>query len=239
MSQFVYRNACTRDAWENADPDIRQKVMDYKKLMETGLEKLDGITIDNDKENGKQRALTPSNRIADSHEYIAARGESSTADPSSQDKSVDSEDTSEARAAAKETSEAASGRLGDEDPSEGEKKSGDKSDDKGTKATKALTMGNEAASIFESAIAEAIKIKKMDSREKYAFYRCICLSPSLKLVHDRAIENLYNGAVTILRGIMVHTGWVTTLLTGGPRPSLGGNLDIIALVPEFQRKSNT
>lgn len=50
---------------------------------------------------------------------------------------------------------------------------------------------------------------------------------SLKLTRDRAIENLYNAAVDILRCIMSHTSWVTTLLTGGPRPSLGGKLDLL------------
>lgn len=50
---------------------------------------------------------------------------------------------------------------------------------------------------------------------------------SLKLTRDRAIENLYNAAVDILRCIMSHTGWVTTLLTGGPQPSLGGKLDLL------------
>jgi hypothetical protein len=55
----------------------------------------------------------------------------------------------------------------------------------------------------------------------------ICDSLSPDPPRDRAIENLYNGAVDILRRIMTHTGWVTTLLTGGPRPSLGGNLDLL------------
>jgi hypothetical protein len=49
----------------------------------------------------------------------------------------------------------------------------------------------------------------------------------LTIQRDRAIESLYNGAVEILRGIMTHTGFVTTIITGGPRPSLGGEVDII------------
>jgi hypothetical protein len=52
-------------------------------------------------------------------------------------------------------------------------------------------------------------------------------SHSLKLLCDRAIENLYNAMVEILQRIMDHTGWVTTLLTGGLRPSLGGELDLL------------
>src|ERR1019366_7513773 len=40
MSNFAYRNSCTRDAWENAPPDIRQKVEAYKNLSEMSLEEL-------------------------------------------------------------------------------------------------------------------------------------------------------------------------------------------------------
>lgn len=91
---------------------------------------------------------------------------------------------------------------------------------------KVLTMGDQATSIFQSAIRETLRIKKMDGREKYAPYMSICFL-SLKLRRDRAIGNLYNAVIVMMRNIMTQTGWVTTLLTGGPRPSLGGDLDLL------------
>lgn len=52
MSSFAYRNSCTHDAWENAPPDIRQKVANYKNLSEMSLEELENMEIDDDEENG-------------------------------------------------------------------------------------------------------------------------------------------------------------------------------------------
>jgi hypothetical protein len=83
----------------------------------------------------------------------------------SQDKADSSKDTAEAGAPVKETV------FGGEEMSCDKTDSGDKTD---ANELKALTMGNRAASMFNSAVKETIKIKKMDTREKYAFYLRTC-----------------------------------------------------------------
>lgn len=95
-----------------------------------------------------------------------------------------------------------------------------------TKDLRALEKGGEAISELKAAMRKTLQMKKKESRERYALYLCIRYGINLKLLR-RAIEGLYNGAIEILQGVMAQTGWVTTLLTGGPRPSLGGNLDML------------
>jgi len=88
----------------------------------------------------------------------------------SQDKSVSSENTAEEGAPVNETA------LGGEDTSCDKAESGEKP---GADELKALAMGNRATSMFNSAVKETIKIKKMDAREKYAFYLRTCYSLEL------------------------------------------------------------
>ena len=97
---------------------------------------------------------------------------------SSQGQSVGSEGASEA--CAKETVPKGEGAsenltaLGDKGPSRdaaiGSKEEPINLD---AKELEALKMGDQAASMFKSAVRETLQLKKMDSREKYASYFCI------------------------------------------------------------------
>jgi hypothetical protein len=206
MSKFAYRNSCIREAWENAPSDIQQHVMEYKGLSEMSLEELEEMDGDDDKENGKRSASTRSNGIVHSREYIAAGDKLSATGPgmSSMKDAVTSptiqgyasnEDhtpggttsqgtvgsASEAGAPAKETV------LGGEEAVGGDEIScnkGTAEEEPGNdiKKLNVLTKGNQAASMFKSAIRETIQMKKTASREKCVFFLRICYHFSLKLL---------------------------------------------------------
>lgn len=57
MAEFAYRNTCTKRAWENASPDIRQQVIDYKKLKDMPLEELERMVIDDEEECSKRNTF--------------------------------------------------------------------------------------------------------------------------------------------------------------------------------------
>jgi hypothetical protein len=98
---------------------------------------------------------------------------------SSQGQSVGSEGASEA--CAKETMPEGEGAsenltaLGDKGPSRDAAIGGEEEPiNLDAKELKALKMGDRATSMFKSAMSETLQLKKMDSRDKYAYYLCIC-----------------------------------------------------------------
>jgi hypothetical protein len=54
MSEFVYRNSCINQAWENASTDIHQEVIEYKRIKDMPLEELEHMEVDDDEECSKQ-----------------------------------------------------------------------------------------------------------------------------------------------------------------------------------------
>ena len=185
MSAFNYRNHAIREAWKNAPPDIRKEVLECKRLADMSLEEL-GDLEDDDKENGKRCALTRSNTITNSY---AARGDAddnhTLSDAIPQGKSVSSGGASEASAVLgdEEASEGPT-TLGNEGPSGnatvihretscnegmGEDKPSNDSDDA---ELKVLQMADQATSTFKSAMREALQMKKIDGRERYASSLC-------------------------------------------------------------------
>ena len=180
MSPLAYINSRTLIAWENALPEIHQHVMEYKKLADMSLEELvgmecdDGDGNDNNEENCKRHALTWSNRIAHSRDYVAAmvqgcaleaevipggEGPSAPRGTSSQGKSVGLEDASKTDVI-----------PGGEGPSEGSKTPSEALS--GNAAV--LTKENQATAMFKSAIRETLQMKRMDGHEKCVFYPSTC-----------------------------------------------------------------
>lgn len=60
MSEFVYRNTCTREAWEKAPPDIVQQVIEHKALMEMTLEELENLSRDTGSPGGSGTVVASS-----------------------------------------------------------------------------------------------------------------------------------------------------------------------------------
>jgi hypothetical protein len=54
MGLFAYRNSCIQEAWKNATPAVREKVMEIKKISEMSLEELGEESDDNE---GKQNVF--------------------------------------------------------------------------------------------------------------------------------------------------------------------------------------
>jgi len=102
-----------------------------------------------------------------------------TSSQASQGQSAGLEGASEARA--KETVPEGEGAsenltaLGDEGPSRDTATGGEEEpSNSNAKELEVLKMGEQATSMFNSATREMLQLKKMDSREKYASYLCIC-----------------------------------------------------------------
>jgi len=59
-TEFAYRNSCIHEAWDNAPPEIRRQVTEYKGLTDMSLEELEGLEIDDKEEDGKRNASSQS-----------------------------------------------------------------------------------------------------------------------------------------------------------------------------------
>ena len=119
-----------------------------------------------------------------SHGYIAGHRESSAANPgqssvkaSNEDctpSGTDSENAPGAGVPAEETVSRGEGVSGDDGPSGdtavGGKETSEEDPGNNTEEPTVLTMGNQATSMFKSAIRETIRMKKVDDRERYALY---------------------------------------------------------------------
>jgi hypothetical protein len=138
MPELAYRNSCIRKAWENATPDIHQQVMEYKALSEMTLEELMDKNPDN--ENSEHTAK----ETADGGEDASGGSTTLAGDGISEGAAVGEKETSR-----------------DNGKGKGTEKSGNDA-----KELEVLTEGNQAASMFKSAIAETFQIKKVALRER-------------------------------------------------------------------------
>lgn len=98
----------------------------------------------------------------------------------SQNKSVDSENAPGAGVPAEETVSQGEGMSGGDGPSGDtavggketscDKETREEGPGNDTEEPTVLTMGNQATSMFKSAIRETIRMKKVDDRERYVLY---------------------------------------------------------------------
>lgn len=135
MSRFAYRNFCTRKAWEKAPPEIRQEVMDQKKLLDMSLEELEML----DDEDPQGESVDTSNMDNTPVLEGLESSEGST--------TLGSENLSADKEVSVKISQA---KPGDNpESSEGP-----------------LTLKDEAASKFQLALKETLRIKKVEAREQ-------------------------------------------------------------------------
>ena len=143
VSEFAYRNACTREAWDNAPPDIRQKVMASKKLQEMSLEELEDMSGEVGFQGGSGAVASSSDTGGPALTPVL-EGEPSSGDTAINDGEKSLNDTTTSR----------------EEPGDNPKVKG---------------PGDQATSMFNTAIRETLQIKKIEDRERYVFLPCLSM----------------------------------------------------------------
>lgn len=170
MSEFAYRNSCIREAWEKAPSDIRQKVIEYKKMLDMSLEELEDMSGDVDPQGESATVTLPTDALNNDHTPGDTRSQGAVGLPVNMDASG---------AGVPALKSVLGGEASYEGLTtlDGEGLSGDTAiSDKETSHDKAgndpegpLAMGEQAASMFNAALRETVQMKKMDDRKKYVF----------------------------------------------------------------------
>ena len=140
VSEFAYGNACTHEAWDNALPDICQKVMASKKLQKMSLEELEDMSGEVGFQ-GRLGAVTLSSDTGGPALTPVLEGEPSFGDTAINDGEKSLNDTT----------------TSGEEPGDDRK------------------PGDQATSMFNTAIQETLQIKKIEDREKYVFLPCLSM----------------------------------------------------------------